>query len=307
LGFLAAILVASSPRTINQEPPTTNHQPPTGLGELLDRASRYVESFQRNFGSVVAEERYQQTLRRVLGANTTSVQRGGMGPVETVLVSDFLLVQVPGEGWLPFRDVFERDGKQVRDRQERLAALFLKGSSRSAFDQARAIMSESARYNIGNVSRNINVPTLPLPFLLAQNRPRFSFKPGTPRRCSGCPERESKDKRDGNVPGFVIEFNETARPTFISTTNGHDLPVSGRFWVDESDGTVLRTELHALDTNVEAHITVTYEPDPSIGIRVPVRMEERIRRARDPMEIRGIATYSRFRHFQVHTSEELAN
>ena len=62
--------------------------------------------------------------------------------METVLVSDFLLVQVPGEGWLPFRDVFERDGKQVRDRQERLAALFLKGSSRSAFAQARAIMDE---------------------------------------------------------------------------------------------------------------------------------------------------------------------
>ena len=79
------------------------------------------------------------------------MQRGGGGPTETVLVSDFLLVQVPGEGWLPFRDVFERDGKQVRDREERLAALFLKGSSRSAFEQARAIMDEGARYNIGNV------------------------------------------------------------------------------------------------------------------------------------------------------------
>ena len=140
------------------QPVTT--RPPTSFGELLDRASRYVESFQRNFGSVVAEERYEQTLRRVIGGNTTSVQRGGGGPMETVLVSDFLLVQVPGEGWLPFRDVFERDGKQVRDRQERLAALFLKGSSRSAFEQARAIMDEGARYNIGNVARNINMPTL---------------------------------------------------------------------------------------------------------------------------------------------------
>jgi hypothetical protein len=300
LGFLAAIVVASSPRTANQEaPPTTNYQPltnhqPLTFEALLHRAGTYVESFQRGFGSVVAEERYQQTLRRVPGSNTTSVQRGGTGPVETVLVSDFLLVQVPGEGWLPFRDVFERDGKQVRDRQERLAALFLKGSSRSAFDQARAIMSESARYNIGNVSRNINVPTLPLPFLLAQNRHRFSFKAG-------------KRDESSNDPTVMIEFRETARPTFISTTNGHDLPVSGRFWVDERDGTVLRTELHALDTNVEAYITVTYEPDTSIGIRVPVRMEERIRRARDSMEIRGIATYSRFRRFQVNTSEELAN
>jgi len=263
-----------------------------GFGELLDRASRYVESFQRNFGSVVAEERYEQTLRRVIGANTTSVQRGGGGPMETVLISDFLLVQVPGEGWLPFRDVFERDGKQVRDRQERLAALFLKGSSRSAFAQARAIMDEGARYNIGNVARNINMPTLPLPFLTAQHRARFSFKAG---------------KREENDPGAVIEFKETGRPTFISTTGGRDLPVSGRFWVEERDGTVLRTELHAVDTSVEAHIVVTYEPDAGTGLMVPVRMEERYRRSRDPMEVRGVATYSRFRRFQVNTSEELAN
>ena len=34
------------------------------------------------------------------------------------------------------------------------------GRRRNAFDQARAIMDEGARYNIGNVSRNINMPTL---------------------------------------------------------------------------------------------------------------------------------------------------
>ena len=285
-------MAASSLRAATQDQPlTTNHQPPPSLGELLDRASRYVESFQRNFGSVVAEERYEQTTRRVPSANTTSVQRGGGGPAETVLVSDFLLVQVPGEGWLPFRDVFERDGKQVRDRQERLAALFLNGSSRGAFEQARAIMDESARYNIGNVSRNINVPTLPLPFLLAASRKRFQFKPV---------------KRGDDDPGAVIEFKETGRPTFISTTGGRDLPVSGRFWLDDQDGTVLRTELHAVDTSVEAHITVSYEPDSGTGLRVPVRMEERYRRGRDPVEVRGVATYSRFRRFQVSTSEEIA-
>jgi hypothetical protein len=289
--FLAAALALGAPRTANQEPPpATTHQPPT-VQELLDHASRYIESFQRSFGSVVAEERYEQTLRRAPGATITSV-RGGSGPTETVLVSDFLLVQVSGEGWLPFRDVFERDGKQVRDRQDRLAALFLNGSSRSALDQARAIMNEGARYNIGNVSRNINVPTLVLPFFLAEHRKRFSFKAG---------------KREENEQGAVIEFRETGRPTFISTTGGRDLPANGRVWVDERDGTVLRTELRAFDTGVEAHIVVTFEPDAGTGLRVPVRMEERFRRARDPMEVRGVATYSRFRRFQVNTSEELAN
>ena len=160
--------------------------------------------------------------------------------METVLVSDFLLVQVPGEGWLPFRDVFERDGKQVRDREERLAKLFL-GGSRNAIDQARAIMNEGARYNIGNVERNINTPTLPLPFLTLL-KARFAFK---------------LVKREDDDPGEVIEFKETGRPTFITTTGNRDLPVTGRFWVDARDGPVLRTELHAVDTSVEAHIVVT--------------------------------------------------
>jgi hypothetical protein len=268
--------------------PTAHAQ--VSLEELLARAGAYVESFQRNFGSVVAEERYEQTIRRAPGANSTSVQRGGSGPTETVLVSDFLLVQVPGEGWLPFRDVFERDGKQVRDREERLAKLFL-GGSRNAIDQARAIMNEGARYNIGNIERNINTPTLPLPFLTLLKK-RFTFK---------------LVKREDDDPGEVIEFKETGRPTFITTAGNRDLPVNGRFWVDARDGTVLRTELHAVDTSVEAHITVNYELDAGTGLRVPARMDERYRRGRDPNEVRGVATYSRFRRFQVSTSEEIVN
>ena len=117
----------------------------TDVSALVDRASAYVERFQQSFGSVVSEERYEQKLRRIPNPTNTSVQqRGGGGPAETTLVSDFLLVEVTGEGWLPFRDVFERDGKPVRDREQRLAAIFLKGG-RDAFEQARAVMDEGAR------------------------------------------------------------------------------------------------------------------------------------------------------------------
>jgi len=261
------------------------------VSALVDRAGAYVESFQHKFGSVVAEERYEQKLRRIPNPTSTSVQqRGGSGPQETTLVSDFLLVEVKGEGWIPFRDVFERDGKPVRDRESRLAKIFLNGG-RNAFEQARAVMDEGARYNIGNINRNINAPTLALAFLTAQHRRRFEFKLG---------------KRDDSDPGVAIEYRETARPTFVSTTGGRDLPVKGRFWINEADGTVLRTELDAVDTGVEAHITVTYERDDGIGLFAPARMEERYRRPRDPMEVQGVATYSRFRRFQVSTTEELA-
>ena len=255
--------------------------------DLIARVGAYVGEFYRSFGSVVAEERYEQAIRRAPGSSTTSVRRGDTGPVATTLVSDFLLVQVPGEGWLPFRDVFERDGQQVRDREERLAKIFLSGS-RASFEQARAIMNESARYNIGNVQRNINVPTMVLTFLTDDERPHFSFKTG-----------KSDDE------GLVIEYRETARPTYVKTTNDRDLPVNGRLWVDEQTGTIRKTELHAVDTNVEAHITVTYSLDPGLGVWVPSRMEERYRGGRDSLEVRGTATYSRFRRFQVKTSENI--
>ena len=260
--------------------------------DLVARASAYVSDFYKSFGSIVAEERYEQTLRRVGVSNTTTVQRGGGGPTATTLVSDFLLVQVPGKGWIPFRDVFERDGKPLRDREERLAKIFLSGS-RESFAQARAIMDEGARYNIGNVQRNINVPTLALAFLVDDQRPYFSFKVSTDA---------SRAKDD---EGTVIEFKETGRPTFIKTTNNRDLPANGRLWVDEQTGTVRKTELHAVDTGVEAHITVTYQFDAGLGLWAPARMEERYRRSRDSVEVRGEATYSRFRRFQVKTSEDI--
>jgi hypothetical protein len=255
--------------------------------EVLTRVSAYVQEFYRSFGSVVAEEKYEQTIRRAPGANGTSVQRGGSGPTTTTLVSDFLMVQVPGQGWLPFRDVFERDGQQVRDREERLAKIFLSGS-RASFEQARAIMDEGARYNIGNIQRNINAPTLVLTFLTDEQRGRFSFKLGKP-----------------DDEGAVIDFREIGRPTFVRTTNDRDLPVNGKLWVDEQTGTIRRTELQAVDTTVEAHITVTYLQDSALGMWVPSRMEERYRRGRDTTEVRGMATYSKFRRFQVTTSENI--
>ena len=256
------------------------------VGSILDRASAYVEEFQRRFGSMVAEERYEQSVQEpmTLGARTR-------GQFERVtLVSDFLLVQVPGEGWTPFRDVFERNGQKVRDREERLTKLFLEGSSRSSFDQARQIMLESSRYNIGNIERTINQPTLPLLFVTPALRDHFRFELG---------------KRDPEE-GTIVEFHEVKRPTYVSDRQGSDMPSTGRYWVDETTGAIRRTELDVIHTAVEAHIKVAYRLDEGLALWVPARMDERYKDRRSISEVRGTATYSRFRKFQVSTSEEVA-
>lgn len=254
------------------------------VNALVAKAVAYVDRFQTEFGSVVSEERYEQRVRP--GAGTSNSRN--RGPIDTVLVSDFLLVQLVGEGWVPFRDVFERDGSRVRDREDRLATLFLKGTSTSTFEQARRIMDEGSRYNIGSIERNINTPTLALQFLTPLHRYRFRFT------IAGRDE-----------DGTIVEFRETERPTFISTSGGRDLPVSGRFWIDESAATIRKTHIDAVDTSVEAHITVSYRRDDALGVWVPARMEERYRRGGDATLVTGTATYSRFRRFQVTTTENL--
>jgi hypothetical protein len=258
-------------------------QGPPALDEVLARMFAYVERFQREFGSMVAEERYEQTIRQPAGLTRVEPRR--------ILRSDFLLVNVAGQGWLPFRDVFEADGRQIRDRQDRLTALFLSGTTTGALEQAQRIMNESARYNLGGGTRNINVPTLALMYLGPDTRSGVRFVEG---------------KSDRPTDGRVLEFTEIRRPTLIATTGGRDLPARGRLWVDEMTGTITRTELHADDTGVEAEVIVSFELESAVSSWVPRRMEDRFKRRGDTSEVRGVATYSRFRRFQVSTSEELA-
>jgi hypothetical protein len=256
------------------------------VSSAVARAGAYVEAFQRDFGLVVAEERYQQDI---IPSTQALLLRGRVSelPVRSVMRSDFLLVRTDQGSWMPFRDVFELNGTPVRDREDRLTALFL-NNQRSAIDQARKIMEESSRYNIGGISRNINLPTLALDFLTAPLRGRFAF---------------TEAGRDGAL--LIIAFTEQGRPTYVKTTGDRDLPVSGRYWVDELTGRVERTELNAVDTSIEAHITVTYRPDATAGIWVPARMEEKYKQRGSQPEVTGVATYSNFRRFQVKTSEEV--
>lgn len=259
--------------------------PSLPVATVVKRAAAYVERFHQDFGSVVAEERYEQSTRSV-ATNRTSA---GFVQAHTVLRSDFLLVKVDDQ-WLPFRDVFERDGHAVRDRQDRLTKLFLGGATASALDQAQRIMDESARYNIGSGRRTLNVPTLPLMFLAPEALGRMSFSEGKGSRAAA---------------GRAIAFEEIGRPTLIATTGNRDLPASGRFWIDEETGVVARAEVHAEDTSVQSEVTVTFERNDALNVWVPARMEERFRSRRDSVEVFGVATYTNFRRFSVSTSESL--
>ena len=105
------------------------------------------------------------------------------------------------DAWMAFRDVFDVDGKPVRDRGERLAQLFL-NRSMSTDRQIRKILDESARYNIGDIQRNVNTPVYPLLFLETANQFRFKFKQTKERTPATEPRTRRRTARSASRRRF---------------------------------------------------------------------------------------------------------
>ena len=167
--------------------PTASEAQEPSLAGVLARATDYITALSDQLSGMVAEERYEQ---RSMGPATS--RPSGVFPSDTyqrrTLRSDYLLIQPEGsEQYFGFRDVFEVDGRPVRHREDRLSRLFLDPSV-SVQAQAQGILADSARYNIGDVQRNVNTPTLALLFLRSAYKPRVEFErvTGTPPRASDC-------------------------------------------------------------------------------------------------------------------------
>jgi hypothetical protein len=271
------------------------------LDQLLARASWYVIDFVEKLSNVVAEEHYTQDSNVALttipipglggrGGASTSVPRSSARHRE--LKADFLIVKTNREVWLPFRDVFEVDHIPIRDREQRLAKLFLNGKPDADIqERAKAISDESARYNLGAVQRTINNPIFALIFLQPDVREHFRFTMG------------KADRRMGeNVR--VVEYVEDMRPTIIMGLPGQEMPAFGRFWIDAETGRVVKAEVRVEQRGIKANLTTEFRPDERLGIDVPSEMREDY--DLDNSRVAGKASYTRFRRFEVNSSEELA-
>ena len=88
--------------------------------------------------------------------------------------------------------------------------------------------------------------------------------------------------------------------SFIETQDGDDLLTRGRFWIDPTNGRVVRSELIAGDARVErtARITVGYRLFPALNLWLPAQMHE-VYETTDTTShsttITGTATYSHYR------------
>lgn len=263
--------------------------------DVMRRMAGYVEGYGGQASLLVAVEDYVQSVTVVVPVMRAS--RGRMTNVVGVnnvpgekrrLVSEFALVPNAAAvgGWLGFRDVMQVDGKAVTDRHDRLQALFR--ADVPDIEEARRIGNESARYNIGPVSRNFNVPTTTLFFFHPGNLSRFTFR------------RKGTERIDG-VETVAVEFRETRVPTLVMNSAGKDVPASGTLWVNPADGAVVRTHLE-LDgfhgSGSHAVIDVFYRKDPGVGMWVPARMLENYSGGMAGTATMW-ATYKDFKRFQT--------
>jgi hypothetical protein len=270
----------------------TAADPPT-LDVVLTRAADYVQKYEKDLAGVVAEEKYDQNSRQggrfdQFGSIRHDTEK------RRVFRSDLLLVLPEGaSAWVQFRDVFEVDGKMVRDRNDRLAKLFLEPNAATA-KQIERIKSESARYNVGPIYRNINVPVMALQIVRRENQFRFLYNHS---------EADDSQRTDG---AWAIDYREVGAPTMIRTNNQQNLPMEGRIWIHPVTGQVLSTLMRAQNQAIRGSIQVDYEPEESLGILVPRRMHEEYRMYTDGSGIIADATYSNFRRFQVKVDEQMS-
>ena len=269
-----------------------SRQQATTVDRVLDRATVYVEDLFAKLSRVVAEERYVQEY---LDAGVEGSRGSFLGSPKVrerrTLTSDLLLVK-PSQSndWLMFRDVFDVDGRAVRDRENRLAKLFLASPDTiTTLERARQIAVESARFNIRQIG-TVDNPFLAIGFLQTTYRQRFRFV------------LSRRDVSSGpNV--WIVEYRETMRPTVIRGSGDKDIAARGRYAIDAGTGHVLRAEVVFAALGTESTIATRFEMDESLGTLVPAEMT--FRRAVAGNEVRGVATYGRFRRFEVGTEESI--
>jgi hypothetical protein len=253
---------------------------------VLGRLSDYALAYIGQYSAVVAEEDYRQDQR--------------VGGRDRRLRADLLFVRAePSREWVSFRDVFEVDGRPVRDRDTRLQDLFLKPKP-NAQAQLQSIKDESARYNIGPFERNINVPLYPLKILLPANRQRFVFSVG-------------RITESGGVKAWQLDFTERARPTLVLDREGLDIPLEGHFLVEQATGAIVESTVRVERQDYTVSIVVRYVRDPKLGLWVPSEMKETYgipKRVGSPGVHDGTvltctARYKNFRRFQVSTDIQI--
>jgi hypothetical protein len=251
------------------------------LETVLDRLGAYLLDYETKLFEVVAEEEYEQWIKRRSGYGGATVQRRR-------LKSTYFLVRLPdGRAWYGFREVTSVDGRAIAA-EGRPMAQVLRERTATAYEEATALVHANAKYNIGDVYRTVNIPLQALALLHPEHRDRFEFTLAGRERVRG-------------QDTAVVTFNEHATPTLIHDGFGGNLLSRGRVWVEPATGAVLRTELAFTEFAVshlkDATLRVEFQHDSRVQLLTPVEMEETY--GLDIEVVHGRASYRNYRRFET--------
>ncbi len=265
-------------------------QPSAELDTVIQRAADYVAKYQEELGNLIGTEEYSQnvmwksTSGRVTGMIVKREQRR--------VSSDFLMIEV-GHNWEALRKTNRVDGRKVSDVQPDFETVFDDSpqANTKRFNQMKA---DSTKYNIGDIQREVNLPTFALEVLRPTEVPRFEFlKTGT--------------SKVNGILTWEVRFKELRGWTLVHGRPDQELFSHGTFWIEPETGRVLKTEF-MVENNFEqspihARVVVTYGSAKNLSVVVPTSMMEHYENQYNSIECR--ADYSNFRTFEVDVKFDL--
>jgi hypothetical protein len=240
------------------------------LDSLLDALSTYLDTYEMELSTVVAEEQLTQELSR----RVNYIQQ------RRVLISDVTFMRLPGDGpWYGYREVKRVDNRELARSGPGLVEL-LANPSRSTYEIAIEIADTSAQWNLGS-KRTINMPAVPLELAHRRNRARFVYR-----------LRGSDSVHDLRVAR--VDFEERVTPALIRTLDGRShLLTKGKLYIEPGSGRLWRVDVEA--KALAWKFSVTFRRHDELAMLVPevAREEFYVPRAQGI----GVARYSNFRRF----------
>ena len=177
--------------------------------------------------------------------------------------------------------------KAVTNHTARLQELLADGTAK-ALEQLKRLTDASAEHNVGQVNRNVNIPTMAMRFL-------------EPARAGSVQFYGAGTEMIEGLETAIIEFVEVGVPTVVRGANDASVPATGRYWIDPATGAVLRAHVEFGGPDLAGRLEIDLMRHNAVAAWVPRTMTESWRTK--GQRITGLATYDRYQRLVVATGE----
>jgi hypothetical protein len=243
---------------------------------VITAAAQYVAAYQKDFAFLIADEHYRQTR----------LTPEGKPYEERTMTGEMFLTYVAADrDWIAVHDIAVVNGRPVADRED-LRQLLLQGAELRGITQK--VASRNASFNIGQVFRNFNEPTMALRVLDNEPLQNFTF------------DRRSV-VASGDERLVTLAFRERGRPTIVRGERQRNLESRGEMTIEASTGRVRRTVFEVADGPLRARLETTYIHEPRLDLWVPSTFSERydLSRPGEKETVLCEATYTNYRRFMT--------